>query len=77
MEMQNHPLSSLFDQLGLDSSEPEIDRFIKKNAPLKGDAELHEADFWNTAQSNFLKQAKAEDADWAEIVDQLDAMLRS
>ncbi|MGB5444503.1 MAG: DUF2789 domain-containing protein [Psychromonas sp.] len=77
MEMQNHPLSALFDQLGLDSSESEIVRFINKNAPLTGDAKLHEADFWTTAQSEFLRQAKEEDADWAEIVDQLDAMLRS
>ncbi|WP_372881413.1 DUF2789 domain-containing protein [Psychromonas sp.] len=77
MEMQNHPLSSLFDQLGLDSTDSEIERFIKKNAPLRAGVKLHEADFWNTAQSNFLKQAKEEDADWAEIVDQLDAMLRS
>jgi len=75
MEMQNHPLSALFDQLGLDSSEAGINSFIKKNAPLKG-RELHEAEFWNSAQSAFLKQAKDDDADWAEIVDQLDAMLR-
>lgn len=77
MEMQIHPLSALFDQLGLDSSETGIKQFIKENAPLKGDAKLHEADFWNSAQSVFLKQAKDEDADWAEIVDQLDVMLRS
>lgn len=76
MEMQNHSLSALFDQLGLDSSETGINFFIKKNATLKGGDKLHEADFWNTAQSAFLKQAKDEDADWAEIVDQLDLMLR-
>lgn len=76
MDTQNHSLSALFDQLGLDSSETGISFFIKKNAILKGEAKLHEADFWNSAQSAFLKQAKDEDADWAEIVDQLDLMLR-
>jgi len=37
---------------------------------------LHEADIWNTSQASFLKQAVEEDADWAEIVNQLDTMLR-
>ncbi|MFT7053454.1 MAG: hypothetical protein ACJAU1_001010 [Psychromonas sp.] len=76
MEMQNHPLSALFDQLGLDSSEASINLFIKKHAPLK-EGKLHEAYIWNSAQSAFLKQAIDEDADWAEIVDHLDAMLRA
>ncbi|PKH01470.1 DUF2789 domain-containing protein [Psychromonas sp. MB-3u-54] len=76
MDTQNHSLSALFDQLGLDSSETGINLFIKKNAPLKGDAKLYEADFWNNAQADFLKQAIDEDADWAEIVDHLNLMLR-
>ncbi|ABM03988.1 conserved hypothetical protein [Psychromonas ingrahamii 37] len=76
MDTQNHSLSALFDQLGLDSSETGIRSFINKNAILKGDAKLHEANFWNSAQADFLKQAKDEDADWAEIVDQLDLTLR-
>ncbi|HEY7865973.1 MAG TPA: DUF2789 domain-containing protein [Psychromonas sp.] len=77
MEMQNHPLSALFDQLGLDSSEAGINLFIKTHAPLMKEGRLHEADFWNRAQSDFLKQAIDEDADWAEVVDHLDAMLRA
>ncbi|NMU76583.1 DUF2789 family protein, partial [Vibrio parahaemolyticus] len=32
--------------------------------------------FWTMSQANFLKQAIEEDADWAELVDQLDVMLR-
>jgi hypothetical protein len=36
---------------------------------------LYEADFWNNAQADFLKQAIDEDADWAEIVDHLNLML--
>lgn len=74
MEMHNHPLPSLFDQLGLGSTELEINSFITKHAPIFG--ELENAKFWNVSQSSFLKQAKDEDADWSEIVDQLDALLR-
>lgn len=76
MDSQSHSLSSLFDQLGLRSTDQAIEDFIKRHSEIPGDVELHEADFWNAAQSAFLKQAKDEDADWAEIVDQLDVMLR-
>jgi len=77
MEMQNHSLSALFDQLGLPSSEQEIIDFITEYGPFLTNEPLHHACFWNDSQATFLKEAKLEDADWAEIVDQLDAMLRA
>jgi len=77
MEAFNHSLVSLFDQLGLDSTDQAIENFIKKHSPLPRAIELHNADFWSSAQASFIRQAKEEDADWAEIVDQLDVMLRS
>jgi hypothetical protein len=76
MESPIHPMSSLFDQLGLDSADQGIESFIDNHRTLQGDIELHEADFWSASQASFLKQEKDEDADWAEIVDQLDALLR-
>ena len=76
METPIHSLGSLFDQLGLDSTDEAIEAFINRNKPLPGHVELYQADFWNPSQASFLKQVKDEDADWAEIVDQLDAMLR-
>ena len=76
MEPLTHSIDSLFDQLGLDSSDEAIEGFINKHSALPGNVELHDADFWNSSQSSFLKQVKDEDADWAEIVDQLDVMLR-
>ncbi len=76
MELPIHSLASLFGQLGLDSTDEAIENFISSNNPLPGNVELHNADFWSASQASFLKQAKDEDADWAEIVDQLDAMLR-
>ena len=76
MESQNHSLEQLFKQLGLDSSEASIAEFISKNAPIASDVKLHQAAFWSPSQSSFLQQSKADDADWSEIVDQLDTMLR-
>tara|TARA_R110002111_G_scaffold13929_22_gene38624 strand:- start:1166 stop:1396 length:231 start_codon:yes stop_codon:yes gene_type:complete len=76
MEQPNHSIESLFDQLGLDSSDDAIDIFIRKNKPLPDDVLLHDAVFWTSSQSRCLQQMKDEDADWAAIVDQLDVMLR-
>ena len=76
MEQPIHNLNSLFDQLGLDSTDAAIEDFINRNNPLPDNIELHNTDFWNSSQTSFLKQAKDEDGDWAEIVDQLDAILR-
>ncbi|WP_428354853.1 DUF2789 domain-containing protein [Methyloprofundus sp.] len=76
METPTHTLASLFDQLGLDSSIEAIEDFINRNKPLPGHVDLCNVNIWNRSQASFLKQAKEEDADWADIVDQLDAMLR-
>lgn len=76
MITHNHSLERLFEQLGLDATDQAIGDFVNKNAPLPADVELHKATFWSSSQSAFLQQSKDDDADWAEIVDQLDAMLR-
>jgi Protein of unknown function (DUF2789) len=76
MNLHNHSLACLFEQLGLDSTDQAIQDFINQNAPLAATVELHKADFWNSSQASFLQKSKDDDADWSEIVDQLDAMLR-
>ncbi|MFT5599131.1 MAG: hypothetical protein ACI9V8_001135 [Urechidicola sp.] len=76
METPIHSIVTLFDQLGLDSSEQGVNKFIEENGQLLGIKELHKAGFWNASQASFLKQALDEDADWVEIVNQLDVMLR-
>ena len=76
MESMSHDLSSLFEQLGLEDSNEAINYFISKHKPLSDHVPLHEAEFWNNTQAEFLKQAIDEDADWAIVVDQLDAMFR-
>lgn len=71
-----HSLASLFEQLGLDSSAQAIETFITNHKPLIKNMPLEEASFWSTAQANFLKKMKDEDADWAHVVDQLNLLLR-
>jgi hypothetical protein len=77
MELPTHGLKDLFDQLGLPSSNAEIDGFIAAHRPLPERLRLHEAPFWSKSQAQFLREEIAEDADWAELVDELDAMLRA
>ncbi|WP_077338533.1 DUF2789 domain-containing protein [Pseudocolwellia agarivorans] len=76
MEKHNHSLNNLFAQLGLASTDKDIETFVKQHKPIESDVVLHQANIWTASQASFLQQSKDDDADWAEIVDQLDAMLR-
>ncbi len=76
MEQPVHDLDALFDQLGLEHSDQAIDDFVSQHRPLPAGVRLHEADFWNDSQAAFLQEAVEEDADWAAVVNGLDAMLR-
>lgn len=69
-------MATLFDQLGLDSNDQAIEDFIEEHRPLAKQTKLHLAGFWSASQSAFLKQGIENDADWAEVIDHLDAMLR-
>lgn len=71
-----HTLSDVFSQLGLSSEPNSIERFIQTHRPLDSAVRLPDATFWNEAQRNFLRQQLSADADWAELIDQLDASLR-
>ena len=77
MQPPFHPLSELFDQLGLDSDEQAIETFIERHQPLPSDVALADAPFWNDSQRRFLRESLSDDADWAEAVDHLDARLRT
>lgn len=76
MDTTPHNLSTLFDQLGLPSDAVAIKSFIHWHRPLDPQTPLQEASWWTPAQAEFLTQAIAEDSDWAEQVDELDALLR-
>ncbi|MBL8439117.1 MAG: DUF2789 domain-containing protein [Zoogloeaceae bacterium] len=76
MEPTVHTMNNLFEQLGLPSSSEAVEAFIASHAPLASAVKLPEAPFWTSAQAAFLEAEILEDADWAEIIDQLDARLR-
>ncbi|MCB1938232.1 MAG: DUF2789 domain-containing protein [Rhodocyclaceae bacterium] len=76
MEPPVHPLSALFAQLGLPSDVASIDAFIASHSPLANDIPIAAAPFWSPTQAAFLREELAEDADWAEVIDELSARLR-
>ncbi len=75
MELPNHSLSDLFDQLGLPSDEASIEKFVASHRPLPDGVAVADAAFWNASQAQFLREEIREDADWAEVVDTLGSML--
>ena len=77
MDTSPHNLQTLFEQLGLPGDQASIDSFVRTHRPLAADTTLESASIWNRAQAAFLHEAIEEDSDWAEIVDELDAMLRA
>lgn len=76
MDLSPHTLATLFEQLGLPGAESAINVFIDQHSPLDPQLNLEEADFWNPGQRSFLLEARAEDSDWTEMVEHLDAFLR-
>jgi hypothetical protein len=77
MEKFTHHLNALFAQLGLASGDDDIVAFIQQHAPLAPHFSLIEAPFWTENQATFLKEELADDAAWAEVIDQLDVALRA
>jgi len=75
MDSSHHSLSQLFEQLGLDSDERSIEHFISQHR-LQANTPLSKASFWSTAQASFLRESYAQDADWVEVIDQLNQRLR-
>jgi hypothetical protein len=68
-------MPQLFEQLGLNSSNLAIARFIKHHR-LPEDTKLQAAAFWSKSQRQFINDSLQQDADWCEVIDQLDALLR-
>lgn len=76
MDTSARTMNTLFEQLGLPAADADIDAFVAHHSPLKSGVTLDDAPFWNTAQSQFVRDAWCEDSDWTELVDQLDTLLR-
>lgn len=77
MEKPNHRFHDLFAQLGLPSDDAAIQRFVADHSPIPATLKLHQAPFWSPTQACALQEMLQQDADWAEVVDQLNLALRS
>ena len=77
MEAPIHTMPNLFAQLGHASDLAAIENFINTHRPLPAGMALHEAGFWNPSQAAFLREAILQDADWAPVIDELNAELRT
>ena len=77
MNVQAHTMGDLFAQLGLPSDDESIDSFIKTHGPLPHSMILSDAPFWTQSQAAFLRDEVLIDADWAEVVDQLNVVLHA
>lgn len=76
MEPPMHTINNLFAQLGLASDDASIAQFIQTHRAAR-DVALSEAAFWTPAQAAFLREEILNDADWAEVIDQLNAALHA
>jgi hypothetical protein len=77
MTHTQHHFHQLFEQLGLANDAEGISQFIHQHTPLSAEIRLADAPFWNAAQAAFLREALLQDADWAELVDQLNLAFRA
>ena len=76
MEHSYHRFSELFAQLGLPTDADGIRDFVIRHSPLPETVRLEDAVFWTPAQAMLLRDSIVHDADWAEVVDQLNVALR-
>lgn len=75
MDTQQKNMQILFEQLGMNGDEASIEAFIAQHYPMSDDLKLSEAPFWTPSQAAFLKEEIVEDAEWAPVVDELNARL--
>lgn len=76
MDKSIHRFHELFAQLGLPCDDVRIEQFIGSHSPLAAEVQLPDAPFWAPAQAAFLRETCLQDADWAELADQLNLALR-
>ena len=74
MDTSAHTLESLFAQLGLDNSEQAVRLFVKQHKLAPGMA-IQDAPFWNSAQASFIRESLKQDAEWCEVIDELNTLL--
>ena len=77
MEQPTHKMTDLFRQLGLPEAPEDMADFLSTHRPLPPGTLLADAAIWSPAQSSFLREGLAQDADWAGLMDRLDISLRN
>ncbi|UTW11905.1 DUF2789 domain-containing protein [Marinobacterium rhizophilum] len=77
MDTSQHSMHNLFEQLGLPSTEQDVEQFIRIHRLFSQDIRLDQATFWTPVQAAFLREAVDEDSDWCEVVDELNTRLRN
>lgn len=75
VDVHRHTMSDLFAQLGLPADPTAIDDFVAAHRPLESNVALYRAPFWTSSQRSFLKEEIIDDADWAVVIDELNARL--
>ena len=75
MDTSPHSLATLFAQLGLDNDQAAMDAFIAEHR-LAEHVPLEKAPFWSPGQASFIAESLKEDADWSEVIDELNTLLR-
>ncbi len=68
-------MTNLFLQLGLDETPEGVAQFISEHR-LPPEVNVLDAEFWNDAQRQVLKEMLCSDGEWALVVDQLNEALR-
>ena len=68
-------MPDLFRQLGLPADNDAIERFIRQHQGVCRQHTLVAAPLWNDSQRELLKEAIAQDADWAIVAEKLTGLL--
>lgn len=74
LDQSEYTINTLFEQLGLDSSDEAIELFIKNNQ-LPENVTLKEAPFLNEQQKAFIAEEWKLDAVWALVIDEFNLRL--
>ncbi|MGI5309230.1 DUF2789 domain-containing protein [Rheinheimera sp. WS51] len=74
MQAEIHRMASLFAQLGLPSEPKAIISFIQSHK-LAANVAIEDAPFWQPNQAAFIRESLKEDAEWCEVIDELNILL--
>ena len=74
MDTSEHSLRTLFAQLCLENNEQAMAQFIRQHK-LSPDTAIQDAPFWNQAQASFLRESLKQDAEWCEVIDELNTLM--